>query len=915
MSKDYKDTLQMPKTEFPMRGNLPTKEPEMQKEWNKKKIYEQVLEKNKNNTPYILHDGPPYANGDIHIGHALDKILKDFVVRYKLMQGHYSPYIPGWDTHGLPIETALAKNKKINRKEHTVSEFRKMCADYAMEQVEKQKEQFKRLGNIGEWDNPYITLQPEYEYHQIKVFAKMVGQGLIYKGVKPVYWSPSSETALAEAEIEYHDKQSPSIFVGFKVVEGNEHVEAGAEIVIWTTTPWTLPANLAVAVGEDFDYALVRTSAGKTYIIASKLVSELMEKEFEISDYEIVKVLKGSEVAGIKYKHPLCERTSPVLIGHHVTLESGTGCVHIAPGHGEDDFIIGKKFGLDVLCPVDEKGHLTEEAGEFAGLYYDKANKSIGEKLEECGALLSLKIITHSYPHDWRTKKPIIFRVTPQWFASIAGLKEKMIKEIGNVNWYPKWGEKRLINMIKDRDDWCISRQRVWGVPIPIFYTEKGNEILDSNVIEHVADLFKEKGSNVWFELEAKELLPKGYTHPDSPNGLFTKETDIMDVWFDSGTSHMGVLKNRGIGYPADLYLEGSDQYRGWFNSSLSTGVAMTGKSPYKTLVTHGFVVDEKGLKMSKSTGNVVDPLKIMKQYGADILRMWVSSVDYQSDVRISENLIKQVAESYRKIRNTFRFILSNLYDFDIKKDAVKYEDMKSVDKYMMIRLSEVVSDIKEAYSHFEFDKVYRIVTNYVVNELSSFYLDFTKDILYIEQADGIKRRTIQTVFYKQLTELLFVLAPIIPHTAEEVYTHIPNIEHKDSILLEEITVLDKCTNTEDIKSNVDMLLNVRESVLKALELARADKLIGKSLEASLEISLNEDFYKAFNKSDFDFKTIFIVSNCKITKDKLDEVTFDNGDIQVKVSKALGTTCPRCWQVVEEVTNDEICERCHKVVK
>ncbi len=914
MSKDYKDTLQMPKTEFPMRGNLPTKEPEMQKEWNEKGIYEQILEKNKNNTPFILHDGPPYANGDIHIGHALNKILKDFVVRYKSMEGFYSPYVPGWDTHGLPIETALAKKKKVNRKEHTIPEFRKMCEEYALEQVARQKEQFKRLGNMGEWDNPYITLQPEYEYHQIKLFAKMVEEKLIYKGVKPVYWSPSSETALAEAEIEYHDKQSPSIFVAFKVVEGNENIDAGSEIVIWTTTPWTLPANLAVAVGEDFDYSLIRTSAGRTFIIADKLAKELMENEFEVNEYEVIKTLKGTEVAGIKYKHPLFDRVSPVLIGHHVTLESGTGCVHIAPGHGEDDFIIGKKFGLDILCPVDGKGHLTKEAGEFAGLYYDNANKAIGQKLEETGALLSLKFIKHSYPHDWRTKKPIIFRVTPQWFASIAALKDKMIQEIEGVNWYPKWGEKRLINMIKDRDDWCISRQRVWGVPIPIFYTEEGNEILDSKVIEHVAELFKEKGSNVWFELEASELLPKGYTHPESPNNKFTKETDIMDVWFDSGTSHMGVLKNRGISYPADLYLEGSDQYRGWFNSSLSTGVAMTGKSPYKTLVTHGFVVDEKGLKMSKSTGNVVDPLKIMKQYGADILRMWVSSVDYQSDVRISDNLIKQVAESYRKIRNTFRFILSNLYDFDIKKDAVKYADMKTVDKYMMIRLQEVIKEIKDAYNHYEFDKVYRIATNYVVNELSSFYLDFTKDTLYIDKVDGLDRRTIQTVFYKQLTELLFVLAPIIPHTAEEVYKHIPNIMHKDSIFLEEINVLDNHENTDVVKSNVSVLMDVRESVLKALEIARSEKMIGKSLEATVEISLSKEKFDAISNADFDLKTIFIVSNCEYTTNDLTNVTFDNGDVKVLVTKAAGETCPRCWQVVEKLESSEVCSRCSKVI-
>lgn len=625
----YKDTLHMPQTDFPMRGNLPKREPEMQQKWEEEQIYQKVQERTKGRPKFILHDGPPYANGDLHMGHALNKVLKDIIVRHKSMAGYDAPYVPGWDTHGLPIEVALTKKKKINRKEMSAAEFRKLCEEYALQQIDNQRTQFKQIGVRGDWDNPYITLRPDFEANQIKVFGEMAKRGYIYKGKKPVYWSPSSESALAEAEIEYQDKRSPSIYVAFNVADGKGVLNGDEKFIIWTTTPWTIPANMAIAVHPELTYVSVAVN-GEQYIIAEELIDEVSEK-LEWNSPEIKKTWKGSELENIVAKHPFYDRDSLVILGDHVTTDAGTGCVHTAPGHGEDDFWVGKQYGLEALSPVDDKGVFTDEAPGFEGEFYDKANKSITEKLEEVGALLHLEFITHSYPHDWRTKKPTIFRVTSQWFASIKAFRDDILEEIKNVKWHPHWGETRMWNMVKDREDWCISRQRVWGVPIPVFYGETGEPIITDETIKHVSELFREHGSNVWFEREARDLLPEGFTHPSSPNGKFTKETDIMDVWFDSGSTHQGVLAEREeLQRPADLYLEGSDQYRGWFNSSLSTAVAVTGKAPYKGILSHGFTLDGKGRKMSKSMGNVIVPSKLMKQYGADILRLWVSSADYQ---------------------------------------------------------------------------------------------------------------------------------------------------------------------------------------------------------------------------------------------------------------------------------------------
>ena len=658
---DYKDTLNMPKTNFEMRGNLGKREPLFQERWAEIDLYQEVLKKNEGHKSFVLHDGPPYANGSIHVGHALNKILKDFIVRYKTMDGYYCPYIPGWDTHGLPIETAITKTG-VNRKTMPVKDFRDLCYQYALKQVEIQKGQFKRLGILGNWDDPYITLQPYYEAEQIRVFAKMAELGLIFKGLKPVYWSPSSESALAEAEIEYQDKKDATIFVKMDVIDGKGLVD-GASLVIWTTTPWTIPGNLAVCAGPDIDYSLVSFD-GSNYICATELIPSLKEI-FKANEANVLKNFKGRDLLGVTYRHPIAGRIQPVINGDFVTTTDGTGLVHIAPAFGEDDFNVGKEYNIGMLNYIDDKGYMTKDAGEFEGLFYEDGNKAVITKLNELKALLAVKEVVHSYPHDWRTKKPVIFRATAQWFASIDKLKETLLEEIKNVEWFPSWGEVRISNMIRDRKDWCISRQRAWGVPIPIFYAEDGTEIVDQEVVAHVADLFEKNDSQIWFASEAKDLLPEGYTNPHSPNGIFRKETDIMDVWFDSGSSHQAVLKHYNLPYPADLYLEGADQYRGWFNSSIITGVAVTNKAPYRQTLTHGWTLDGEGRKMSKSLGNVIDPNKVCEQMGADILRLWVSSVEYTGDVRVSDTLLKQVSESYRKIRNTFKFMLGNLFDFD----------------------------------------------------------------------------------------------------------------------------------------------------------------------------------------------------------------------------------------------------------
>ena len=910
-TKDYKDTLLMMKTDFPMRGNLGVNELPIQAKWEENHIYEKALEQNKGNQTFFLHDGPPYANGSIHVGHALNKILKDFLIRYKTMSGFYAPYLPGWDTHGLPIEAALTKNSKVNRKEMSVSAFRTLCEKYALEQVETQKKGFKRLGVLGEWDDPYITLNHKYEAAQLRAFGVMASKGLIFKGLKPVYWSPSSETALAEAEIEYKDVNSSSIYVAFQVVDGKNVLSPDCELVIWTTTPWTIPANLAICAGPDIVYCVV--SVNGRFLVVAKELLENFAKVMEYDNYTIVKEIIGSELENITYKHPLFNRISPVILGDHVTLESGTGLVHTAPGHGEDDFVVGKKYGLDILCPVDSRGFMTLEAGEFAGLFYEEANKAILKRLDEEEKLLKETIICHSYPHDWRTGKPIIFRATPQWFASINNFKESILNAIEKVTWEPAWGQIRLSNMIKDRDDWCISRQRVWGVPIPVFYAEDGTAILEEDIINHVANIFEEQGSNAWFELDAEELLPKGYTHPGSPNGRFVKETDIMDVWFDSGTSHVAALKERYGVSQADVYLEGSDQYRGWFNSSLSTSVALTDEAPYKTVISHGFTLDGEGRKMSKSLGNTIDPLQVCKEFGADILRLWVASVDYQADIRISKDLIKQISDSYRKIRNTYRFLLGNLFDFDPENDAVEYSRLKEVDKFILNRLNEVVEQCLAAYDKYDFATVYRTILNFMSVDLSSFYLDFTKDILYIEEKDSLARRSIQTVFYDTLKSLVCLMTPIIPHTAEEVYSYMPG-NKKESVYLEAMPKAKRYFDEREMLSKYADFMTLRNDVLKALEVARNEKVIGKSLNAVVLFDPEPLMAKTmYSFNGIDFAQVFIVSKFKIETKGLKGNKYPSGVIVIK--PAEGETCARCWQVVESVNEDGLCPRCAKIIE
>ncbi|MCC5802697.1 isoleucine--tRNA ligase [Rossellomorea vietnamensis] len=915
---EYKDTLLMPKTEFPMRGNLPKREPDTQKKWEEMDIYQKVQERTSDRPLFVLHDGPPYANGNIHMGHALNKILKDFIVRYKSMSGYHAPYVPGWDTHGLPIEQALT-NKGVKRKEMTIAEFRKLCEEYAYEQVDNQREQFKQLGVRGDWENPYITLKPEYEAQQIKVFGDMAKKGYIYKGKKPVYWSPSSESALAEAEIEYQDKRSPSIYVGFAVTEGKGVLDEGSQLVIWTTTPWTIPANLGIAVHADLNYVVVNVKEN-SYVVAEDLLENVAEN-LEWENHSVTKKVKGTELEHIVAKHPLYDRDSLVVLGEHVTTDSGTGCVHTAPGHGEDDFLVGKKYGLDVLCPVDDKGVMTSEAPGFEGLFYDKANKPITEKLQEAGALLKLNFITHSYPHDWRTKKPVIYRATAQWFASIDKFRKELLQAVKDTKWVPAWGETRLFNMVRDRGDWCISRQRAWGVPIPVFYAENGQEIITDETIDHVSKLFRDHGSNIWFEKEAKELLPEGFTHEGSPNGKFTKEQDIMDVWFDSGSSHQAVLEERDdLQRPADLYLEGSDQYRGWFNSSLTTGVAVTGKAPYKGVLSHGFALDGDGRKMSKSLGNVVVPEKVMKQLGADILRLWVASVDYQADVRVSDPILKQVAEVYRKIRNTYRFLLGNLSDFNPETDAVSFDGLREVDQFMLVKLNDLVKNVKNSYDKYEFASIYHAVNNFCTLDLSSFYLDFAKDVLYIESENHYERRAIQTVLYESLVALTKLMSPILSHTADEVWAYIPGAEG-ESVQLTDMPEVQQLANADELKGKWNTFLELRDDVLKALEEARNQKVIGKSLTAKVTLYVNDETKGLLDSIKEDLKQLFIVSAFEIggKVNEAPEHALSLGENNIVVEKAEGETCDRCWIVTPTVGEDKdhptLCTRCASVVK
>ena len=916
-----KETLHLGKTGFPMRGNLPNREGEWQKEWDEKDLYGQRQKLNEGKPSFVLHDGPPYANGNIHLGHSLNKISKDIIIRSKSMSGFRAPYVPGWDTHGLPIEQVLAK-QGVKRKEMDIVEYRKLCHDYALSQVDKQRADFKRLGVSGDWEHPYVTLTPDYEAAQIRVFGKMAEKGYIYKGLKPIYWSPSSESSLAEAEIEYHDVKSPSIYVAFKVVDGKDLLDTDTSFIIWTTTPWTLPANLGISANPDFDYVQIKAD-GRKFVVAKDLL-ETVSKEIGWENVEVLQEFKGEVLDLMTAQHPFYDRTSLLMLGDHVTLDAGTGLVHTAPGHGEEDYIVGKKYGLDVLSPLDSRGCYTAEAPGFEGMFYDKANPVVTKMLEENGSLLKLDFFTHSYPHDWRTKKPVIYRATPQWFASIDKFRQDILDEVEKVDWIIPWGKTRLYNMIRDRGDWVISRQRAWGVPLPVFYAENGEAILTHETIEHVAELFAEYGSNVWFEREAKDLLPEGFTHPGSPNGIFTKETDIMDVWFDSGSSHEGVLRNRPeLKFPADMYLEGSDQYRGWFNSSITTSVAINGVAPYKAVLSQGFTLDGEGRKMSKSLGNTIVPETVIKQMGADILRLWVSSVDYESDVRVSMDILAQVSEVYRKIRNTMRFLLANTTDFDPKSNRVAYEDLRSVDKYMMVRLNQTIEQIrKEGYDKYNFLHIYRTVVNFLTVDLSSFYLDFAKDVVYIEAADNHERRCMQTVFYDTAVALTKLLTPIIPHTAEEIWSYLK--EEEEYVQLAEFPEVETFANQEELLDMWKAFMDFRDDVLKALEVARNEKLIGKSMEAKVTVYPNEQVRALLTALNANLPQLLIISPDFFTVSEegpasAPEAAQKFEDVAILVERAEGHVCDRCRQVKAKLSDHEhlehVCEHCAEVIE
>ncbi|MCC9920837.1 isoleucine--tRNA ligase [Streptococcus agalactiae] len=892
-----KETLNLGQTAFPMRAGLPNKEPQWQEAWDQADIYKKRQALNEGKPAFHLHDGPPYANGNIHVGHALNKISKDIIVRSKSMSGFRAPYVPGWDTHGLPIEQVLAK-KGVKRKEMDLAEYLEMCRDYALSQVDKQRDDFKRLGVSADWENPYITLTPDYEADQVRVFGAMADKGYIYRGAKPVYWSWSSESALAEAEIEYHDIDSTSLYYANKVKDGKGILDTDTYIVVWTTTPFTVTASRGLTVGPDMEYVVVApVGSERKYLLAEVLVDSLAAK-FGWENFEIVTHHTGKELNHIVTEHPWdTEVEELVILGDHVTTDSGTGIVHTAPGFGEDDYNVGIANGLDVVVTVDSRGLMMENAGpDFEGQFYDKVTPLVKEKLGDL--LLASEVINHSYPFDWRTKKPIIWRAVPQWFASVSKFRQEILDEIEKTNFQPEWGKKRLYNMIRDRGDWVISRQRAWGVPLPIFYAEDGTAIMTKEVTDHVADLFAEYGSIVWWQRDAKDLLPAGYTHPGSPNGLFEKETDIMDVWFDSGSSWNGVMNAReNLSYPADLYLEGSDQYRGWFNSSLITSVAVNGHAPYKAVLSQGFVLDGKGEKMSKSLGNTILPSDVEKQFGAEILRLWVTSVDSSNDVRISMDILKQTSETYRKIRNTLRFLIANTSDFNPKQDAVAYENLGAVDRYMTIKFNQVVDTINKAYAAYDFMAIYKAVVNFVTVDLSAFYLDFAKDVVYIEAANSPERRRMQTVFYDILVKLTKLLTPILPHTAEEIWSYLEH-EEEEFVQLAEMPVAQTFSGQEEILEEWSAFMTLRTQAQKALEEARNAKVIGKSLEAHLTIYASQEVKTLLTALNSDIALLMIVSQLTIADEAdkpADSVSFEG--VAFTVEHAEGEVCERSRRI------------------
>lgn len=901
---DYKDTLNMPNTDFEMRGNLAQKEPGILKNWQQDNYYQSLLKHHKGQKAFILHDGPPYANGNLHAGTAMNRTIKDFIIRSHAMSGYYTPFFPGWDTHGLPIENAIQK-LGVDRKALSAAEFRRKCEEYAHQQIAQQMETEKRLGQIADYEHPYITLKKEFEARQIQSFATMALNGMIFQGLKPVYWSPYNETAVADSEIIYKDVKDATIYLKFPIADGKGVLGADDNFVIWTTTPWTIPSNMAVSVHPDLEYALVKTSAGNLIVLA-KFVDRLLEK-FNLENLGILKTFTGKEIEGATYHHVVLDKECPCLLGTHVTDEDGTGVVHTAGGHGMDDYLVCMKNGMPPICTVDERGYMNAEAGSYQGMFFEDCSKAIIHDMSEKGYLLQVENITHSYPHDDRLKKKVIFRAVKQWFCSIERVREKALDEINNhVKWHNSFGQKRMNNMIADRGDWCISRQRLWGVPIPIIYCEDNSPIMEKEVFDHIAELMNEYGSNVWFEREAKDLLPEGYTNEKSPNCEFRKETDIMDVWFDSGSSWNELIA-RGDGYPCDLYFEGSDQYRGWFNSSLIVSTAVNGTAPYKEVLSHGYVVDSKGEKMSKSVGNVVNPMDIINQNGADVFRLWAMSSDFKEDLKLGPSNIKQVSDQYRKIRNTFRFLLGNVNgeDFNPSTDMVAFEDLERVDQQVLVLLNDLVADVRKDVLEYNYLSANKHLMYFMVNILSSYYCDFTKDILYVSAKGDHRRRQVQSVYWNCADALVKLWAPFLAFTAEEIWTHFSHLG-ANSVHYEEFPEVKEYAEAEILRDEIKRLLEVRALVTKANEEARNEKLIASSQEAKILLTLPKEEKELVEKNLGAAVAQWLI---------VSQVELVEGETAVKVEKASGQKCPRCWNYDEHVDENGLCPRCHAVME
>ncbi|WP_460180537.1 isoleucine--tRNA ligase [Thermodesulfovibrio sp. TK110] len=895
-----------------MKANLAEREPAILKFWKENRIYEKLQDKNRasGGKCFILHDGPPYANGHIHIGHALNKILKDIIVKYHSMLGQYCPFVPGWDCHGLPIELQVDKSLGKEKENIDILKKRQLCREYAEKFINIQRDEFIRLGVFGYWDTPYITMSNDYEAIIVREFLTFVKNGYVYRGKKPVYWCPSCVTALADAEVEYAEKESPSIFVTFEVIDKEKLPvkDLPLYIVIWTTTPWTLPANLALAVHPDFDYVGVKTSKG-VIIVVKEAIRNLKDK-VEIDETPLFEI-KGKELEGIKAKHPFIDRVSKVVVADFVEIGEGTGVVHIAPGHGEEDYEVGLKYGLDIYAPVDDRGRFTEDVPYFAGENVFKANRAIIEHMKENGSLLWQGSITHSYPHCWRCKKPIIFRATTQWFISMnhRELRKRALEEIDKVRWIPSWGRDRIFSMVERRPDWCLSRQRAWGVPITLFVCKKcGHIVNDEKLFDKICNLVEMEGSDVWFKLNLEDLLPE-YSCPECGSKDFQKEKDILDVWFDSGVSHAAVLeKDPRLSWPADMYLEGSDQHRGWFQSSLIASLGSKGRAPYKIVLTHGFTVDGQGRKMSKSLGNVIAPQEIIKSNGADIVRLWVSAEDYRDDIKLSQEILQRLTEAYRKIRNTLRYLLGNIYDYDGKDYS---ECLLEIDRWAMMRLQKLIKKVMLAYENFEFHQVFHAVHNFCVTDMSAFYLDILKDRLYTFKSDSPERRAAQWVLYNIAESLIKLIAPILSFTAEEAWQHLP-FRKTESVFLEKMPEVLENFIDEELQLRWEKLIEIRDEVNKALEIKRQEKFIGNSLEAKVVLSVNENL-KSFLEPYYDFlPTLFIVSQVQLNLDS------QGSEFTVTIEKAEGAKCQRCWNystMVGKLEIPDVCPRCYHVLK